>query len=841
MAEALTPFSLHSLSIRGFRAYLEAKTFGFDKKPCLAVFGANGSGKTSIVDALEFMFSDTGTLDRIGLKAVNNLAGVGAIPHYLAADRKITPEVIATFKQKKISVEAARKASGANRERPQAATTVKSFFTVDPIIRGHNLRRFVEEHKAEDRYAEVASWLQLSPLVNVQRNLRALRQQVKAAAEDRSAVRRVDDLVAKETGNAVKACDAAPIVDHINKTVLAPLDAKLAFADLTLAGPVFETIKGRAKDEEQGLGLAGLRQIAKAAAGLYVEAKDEASGMTTIGGTIHDFGAAVAAEKVAAEHEAEERGKAAAAMFAEVWKAVAPLFAEGAPQLDACPVCATPLDKSKAGSTAGVRQHIAGHQAELEVYATAKEALDDAKTTTSQEHLRLLARLDALAPLLTDTQADLREALAAYLKLSKAWPGGEAPDARALKSRLQAWQIKLGAEIDQIEKGQGDHTYAKAIAKIQRLVALRDEHVLAQGTVQELTKLSASLNMQAAYISAEIRKKMQALLDGLRSATNEIYREIQGQKAAPIRLELPAEDEINQQRLHLLVDFAPNREGVQPGGYLSDSQIHSLALALRLAAVKRFNRGAPIVVLDDIVTSYDADHRRSIAAMLAKTMADYQVLITTHDERFFVYLKDQLAQKDWQFLRITRLDADFGPRFADHKVTAQMVEERWANGDSAANEIRQAEEEWLLACCREFGVDIRIRTVDRAYSYDRAELADGLQAYLKGVGLEPPMVPGVNNRFLQSLQKGVIENFGSHFQDAQYGDGSIGDEKARWAEFTHFREQFSCSKCKRKRFLRPVQLKRPICMHDACQAPFEFGFAVVMQPLADPRRKDAGS
>jgi hypothetical protein len=36
----------------------------------------------------------------------------------------------------------------------------------------------------------------------------------------------------------------------------------------------------------------------------------------------------------------------------------------------------------------------------------------------------------------------------------------------------------------------------------------------------------------------------------------------------------------------------------------------SLALSLRLAAVRKFNTGAPIAILDDIVTSYDADHRR---------------------------------------------------------------------------------------------------------------------------------------------------------------------------------------------------------------------------------------
>jgi hypothetical protein len=217
--------------------------------------------------------------------------------------------------------------------------------------------------------------------------------------------------------------------------------------------------------------------------------------------------------------------------------------------------------------------------------------------------------------------------------------------------------------------------------------------------------------------------------------------------------------------------------GVQPGGYLSDSQIHSLALAFRIAAIVQFNGAAPIMALDDIVTSYDADHRRSIAGLIAARLGSCQILLTTHDERFFNYLKDQLAPSEWHFTRIIGIDPAFGPRFADHKVSDEMIIDRWNAGESAANEMRQAEEEWLLGVCREFGVDVRIRTLDRAYTYERSELAGALATFLKGAKLEPLPIPGVTNRFLESLKKGEIENFGSHFQDALYGDGSLGDER----------------------------------------------------------------
>jgi hypothetical protein len=132
-----------------------------------------------------------------------------------------------------------------------------------------------------------------------------------------------------------------------------------------------------------------------------------------------------------------------------------------------------------------------------------------------------------------------------------------------------------------------------------------------------------------------------------------------------------------------------------------------------------------------------------------------------------------------------------------------MIEERWAVGQSAANEMRQAEEEWLLGICRNFSVNIRIRPLEKPYSYERSELAAALASMLKESNLTPALVAGVNNRFLNSLAKGEIENFGSHFQDGPYGNGSTGDEKARWAEFKTFRNQFTCKKCKRTKFKRP--------------------------------------
>lgn len=815
------PYLLRRLVLTGFRAYLLTKEFNFVAKRCLAVFGPNGSGKSSIVDALEFVFSTDGTLERLGQRTINNQAGPVALAHNAAEAAGLKSSVTVAFAQGKAAgKEGTRQAVTSKRPIPAIAKSVRDCFVVDPIIRGYSLRAFVESRTAEQRYTDVATWLQLGPLVEVQKNLRAVRAAVKVASEDGSDLRQVDLQVARLTGQKVTSWDEAACVAHVNDTAIAPLDAALKLSSLNDNDTGYLELIQRAKDEEGKLGLDGLRLLRRAAAAIWGKTKDEAGEHIT--GALPTFEAAATALGVAVELEATERAKAKDAVFQKLWSTAAPLFQAGAEFPVVCPVCTTPLDKTAAGSAAEIDKHISQHLADLATYAAANKLQRDAGKSAADARRRLLTAVDSLQALLREDQAAFKAIVAAYRTAVDAWRNGAAPESTTATTGIAALIQDLDDKIDAIEKSQGEHTYVKAKTKTDELRKLKVEHATARRTLDELGKLSTGLAQQATVVSGAIRAKVQSLLDRLRQPTNEIYALIQGQAAAKVRLELPAEDDSNQQRLLLLVDFAANREGVQPSGYLSDSQIHSLALALRLAAILEFNKRAPLVVLDDIVTSYDADHRRTFAQMLAAKFSDCQTIIVTHDERLFLYLKDLLSPADWTFNRIIGLVPGFGPRLGNDMVSDEMIESRWSEGQSAANEMRQAEEEWLLARCREFGVDIRIRPLERAYSYERAELASALASFLGKAKLTPQPVAGIQNRFLDTLQKGEVENFGSHFQDAMYGAGSIGDEKARWEEFKAFRDQFKCTKCGRERFIRPVVLKRPVCAHDSCQAPFEF-------------------
>ena len=100
----------------------------------------------------------------------------------------------------------------------------------------------------------------------------------------------------------------------------------------------------------------------------------------------------------------------------------------------------------------------------------------------------------------------MKAELAAYGSPVDAWVDSDPPSSGSLAAAISALLATLYEMIAEIETKQGDHTYAKAKSKIDRLLELRDDRVLALRTQAELEKLSWALTDQATTISAEIRE-----------------------------------------------------------------------------------------------------------------------------------------------------------------------------------------------------------------------------------------------------------------------------------------------------------------------------------------------
>ena len=812
--------TIEQIHLGGFRAFLREQTFSLGqggRTKSLAIFAPNAKGKSSLVDAIEFFFSHDGTLERLGQRRSGTQAGPEALENIRAGEVGVTPQVTISFRDPSGTFVGTRVAAGVDRPRPEAAGRVLREQKLNFIVRGHELRRFVEDQTPQERYQEVSGWFGFSSLANVHRHMRELRLQIGAElADDRATAERLQDL-RRVTRSSISEWDEDKILGWINDTQIRPLDAGAALGTLDSSDPSYRRLRAGKLEEDRRVGLAALREVISRTRAVY-ERIAEPGRSPREGGLLVEFEGAATEVGRARRKEKAERARSEKVVFKKVWSAARKIFDDPMVPIPVCPVCDTPLEQTAKRRREHIAVHLKGELDNLAAYSKVEKALENAASSAQQIRARLRAVVGSLQTALrsVDSQKEA-EALAAYDKALEAWAVGQAaPDTSEVKRLAAELLPEMQEKSRRIEERQGERTYANAVARVDQLLELKASLQRIRRTRDELGKLHETVQAQEEFCAGEIRAYGNAVIKALRTEVKTLYCAVHAEEGEvpEIFLEL---SETRQAQLALLIGFGAGREKVTPSGYLSDSQLRTLALSLRLAAIQLFNRGAPIIVLDDVVISYDADHRKAIAAMFAEHFADFQLIIVTHDQRFFAYLKDHLPQANWIFSTITELDPGFGPRFLDHKVSDDVIEEKLDRGESAGNEIRQAEEEWLLEICRGFGVEVRIRDIHKPYAYDGAELAQAVHRFLKKRRVEVPAVQGLSNPFLISLQRGEVENFASHFQDDPHAFGSIGDEKRRWSEFKQFRDMFSCPDGHRK-FKRPRGMEHPVCK--TCEKPF---------------------
>ncbi len=823
-----TPITIESFEVQGFRAYLKPQIFTLRKsnKPTsLAIFAPNKKGKSSLVDVFEYYFSEDATLQRLGQRAGQTQAGPTALEHIEAGDHGVVPYVGFKFRQSTDRFDDKRPIAD-GKPVPHAAQRVLSATKVPFVIHGNELRGFVDA-SSEIRYREMASWFSLDPLLSIQRNLRALQRQIKANADSQSEINeRLRDL-RRVTANEVSTWDETPICDWFNAQVLSKLDASLNISEISNTDSVYLVLVQRREEEEKRVGVAALKTLIAQIDALSIPVLDNNGEQS---GLVVNFERAVSDFALAVINESSERHRASESVFNEVWSKAHLLFGMDDHEFDSCPVCDTEFKSTPHGSRDAVRVNINTKLATLATYRDAESALRTARQDLSQNNLTLQTSLDSLCTGLVGADyGAIVVPVESYLTELKLWnPDFPLPNSGDLFQAIVSMRASLTETRNRLEEQQGENTYAHAHHILGQLIQVRSDLTQIYRTKEELRKLHVELVKQAKIVETAINEHNQILLSKLENDVDGLYKKIQGipgDEPPMIRFQLAEETAANQQRVSLVIDYAENRKSVAPSGYLSDSQIHTVALALRLAAIRTFNTGAPIIVLNDVVTSYDAEHRKSIASTLAEEFEHFQILLVTHDEQFFNLLKDHLPEAKWTFRRITHIDPSFGPVFSDHRTPDEDIQCLLDEGKPAGEEIRQSEEEWLLTICRDFRVEVDIREIDKPYLYARGELAIALARFLKTQKLKPPKVPGIASPFLTSLQKGEVENFASHFSDNPYKSGSGGDEKQRWEEFRLFRDLFVCSKCGRTRFKRPQGLSKPVCKGKGCETPFEFQVA----------------
>ena len=783
------------------------------------VAAPNGKGTSSLVDAVEFVFSKEGTVERLGKVRSGTQAGKEALFHHAATKANITPFVKVEFTGTG-KIQSFTRSVKTPEVIPSDLAPFIEAIKVPYIIRGFELRKFVEATTPADRYEAISTWFAFNPLLKTQDALRDLRIQLKRGLDDQTQLNAIN-IEVKRLTTQEQQWNEARCVEWFNNALLAPLDQTLKVEALDSCAGIKKVLFDRAAEASTTTSSA----LDKTITDKINELLDDEAAVPPFIGILGVCNAAIESLKQAHSIFDQTKSQSEKAVFADVWREAEELFKDPLLKINDCPVCETPIVQTPSKSVDGIKVKLENSLGQLTAYHDAEKKLKAAKEVLQDKIRELKDSLNSILGLLKQIihNVDLQPIQQMVTICEDYIYTGNVIDFDLVIPTLHEL-------IDQLEpaipKSQvvGKPTWKSAHDGLEKLIGFKERADYEVRRKSEVQKIHDHVVKYAASVDASIISYVKTLIATLTDKINFFYKEIQtGVEGVPaIHLSFPPGEKKIQHQLDLLIDFAESRKGVPPSGYLSDSQVHTLALAIRLASICMFNKEFPLIVLDDIVTSYDADRRKAVVDLIASHLMDFQIVMMTHDEQFYRFLEDQLNPNQWKFKRISRLDPTFGPRYSDHQVLDQEIEETHRMEKSAANDIRQAEEEWLYKVCRDFGVNVRIRDLGKEHSHQRYELAIALHSFLKDKGLRPPEVAGHQNPFLLSLQKGVIENFGSHFQADPNSWGSVGDETIRWKNFKEFREKFACSSCKGKRFVRPDALSKPVCKTAGCQQPFAF-------------------
>ncbi len=190
---------------------------------------------------------------------------------------------------------------------------------------------------------------------------------------------------------------------------------------------------------------------------------------------------------------------------------------------------------------------------------------------------------------------------------------------------------------------------------------------------------------------------LESIYDAIKDNFNEYYKTIHSEDEKTFSSNIKHEGA----ELIFEVDFY-GRGLFPPHALHSEGHQDSMGVCLFFALNKYLTQDAiKIVVLDDVVMSIDRNHRRGVCGLLRKYFSDRQFIITTHDTAWAKQLKTESVVKLKNMLHFVYWNIETGPIFELEKDLWDRIKEDLQKDDlpSAAHKLRYNAECYFENVC----------------------------------------------------------------------------------------------------------------------------------------------
>lgn len=261
----------------------------------------------------------------------------------------------------------------------------------------------------------------------------------------------------------------------------------------------------------------------------------------------------------------------------------------------------------------------------------------------------------------------------------------------------QSLSLKCGELMDKIELSDEEKKILKIAREIEAVRQIVDEIEETQTNLDTAKKYHQYAEIVYSTFSDTKKKRVQEIYDSIRGDMerffltlhpNEPYEGIDLAVASSRR----ASTDLKIKSFGLMED---------PRALSSEGHLDSLGLCIFLAFIKRFNNDLPLIILDDVVTAIDSRHRERICELLINEFKDKQIIVTTHDEIWYEQLR--ATQRAYgvtgncKHLEIISWNVNIGPNIIPYKPQWEKIQAHISAGEKqVAGHLGRKYLEWVL-------------------------------------------------------------------------------------------------------------------------------------------------
>ncbi len=286
------------------------------------------------------------------------------------------------------------------------------------------------------------------------------------------------------------------------------------------------------------------------------------------------------------------------------------------------------------------------------------------------------------------------------------------------------------------------------------------------------------------------KEGLESFLNTFSSEINEYYQFMNPDEAFEDLKIVPMQEE--DELRGITVQFKFNGTEVSPPQkYFSESHLNCYGIAFFLASVKAFNVYNKFIVLDDVISSFDSNHRKRFADLLLERFSDYQIILLTHEIEWFTYVRELAKKKNWHIHEIKWSEGQGTHLEPGANDLKELIIHQIINNQEAqlGNSIRRYLEQTLKNICFQLETKTSFRFNDQNEKRMSDELLNELRSLINRKSNDLKAQMAIIDRVANS---NVLGNLLSH--DNLFTP-KMGDLKAFWSDIESLEHLLFCSDC----------------------------------------------